>query len=125
MITVLSGCDFGHDKIQENVDGSLIFLGKRYIKLEKSDDIYFKYDYNNDGYYISKEGESWFSDFLEDGDYCEVSKDKYFIEDFDGEIYCREDKYKSVAERTENGFEPEKYLYTYEEYKMIVSSVKF
>ena len=120
MMSVLSGCSFIDDlrkgKIIINEDGSLVYKDAEYIKLEKTGELYFNYDYTSEGeIFIGKEEEPILYSFF-NGEYCSISKDKALIETFDGDIYCRKDKYESVDDKLKNGFSLERYIYTYEIY---------
>ncbi len=122
MMSTLSGCSFINDlregKVVVDEKGDLFYKNNVYIKLDKDcEELYFDYDFNTEQeMYISKEEEPVLYGFFK-SDFCSLSRDKLLIEDFEGNIYCREDKYDSVVEKIENGFTPEKYMYTYEVYK--------
>ncbi len=120
MLSMLSGCSFIDDlrksKIVINEKGNLVYKDNEYIKLEKTDTLYFNYDYNFDEEILAGKDEEPILYTFFKGEYCDLSKDKVLIQTFGGDIYCREDKYESVTDKIKNGFTAEKYIYTYEIY---------
>ena len=130
MISALSGCSFIEDlrrgKVVADENGNLIYKDNVYIKLEEyCDELYVDYDIDTElEMYVAKEEEPVLYGYFK-MNFCSLSKDEILIEDFNGEIYCREDKYDSVSERIENGFTPEKYMYTYEVYKEDYSFMEY
>ena len=122
--TCFTGCRFV-DEMREsyayyNENKEIVYNSAIYIALPISEEINFEYPVS-DLYITDGEVPVLLSEIL--GEWCELSKNKVFISTESGRIYCRKDKYDSVTERIENGFEVTKYAYEYDEIDEDVSDL--
>ena len=113
--TCFTGCDYV-DKMREqyayyNENKDIVYQDNIYKKLPVRQEVYFQYP-SSELYVTDGEMPILLAEVM--GEWCELSEDKAYVLTNDGRVFCRKDKYDSVVDRIENGFEVETYLYEYE-----------